>query len=71
MCVALPGRVIEVKGAEAVIDFSGNIVSARAGLVEVAVGDYVLVHAGCIMQKVQHSEAEDLIELMKEVEAFS
>ena len=51
------------------IDFSGNQVTARTGLVEVQVGDYVLVHAGCVIQKVSKQdmdELENLNELMGE-----
>ena len=71
MCVALPGKVIELQGADALVDFNGNQVKARAGLVDVQVGDYVLVHAGCILQKVSTEEAENLNALMDEVGAWS
>lgn len=60
MCVALPGKVIEIKDRDAVVDFNGNQVTARAGLVDVKVGDYVLVHAGCVIQKVSQKDMEDL-----------
>ena len=60
MCVALPGKVIEIKGRDAVVDFNGNQVTARAGLVDVKVGDFVLVHAGCVIQKVTQQDMEDL-----------
>jgi len=50
--------------------FSGNTVNARLGLVDVKPGDKVLVHAGCIMQKVSSKEANELEKLMKELEAF-
>ena len=70
MCVALPGKVLEVNDKTAVIDFSGNQVTARTGLVDVQVGDYVLVHAGCVIQKVTPQDAEDLTELMKDVKAY-
>lgn len=60
MCVALPGKVIEIKERDAVVDFNGNQVTARAGLVNVKVGDYVLVHAGCVIQKVTQQDMEDL-----------
>lgn len=63
MCVALPGTVKELNDGFAVVDFSGNTVNAATGLVDVAVGDKVLVHAGCIIQKVQKEEAEELEEL--------
>lgn len=71
MCVALPGKVIEIDEKNAVVDFSGNQITARHGLVDIQVGDYVLVHAGCIIQKVSNEEAENLTELMKEVGGFS
>lgn len=60
MCVALPGKVIEKKERDVVVDFNGNQVTARAGLVDVNVGDFVLVHAGCVIQKVTQQDMEDL-----------
>jgi hydrogenase expression/formation protein HypC len=71
MCVALPGTVIEVKDRKAVVDFSGNRVNARAGLVDVKPGDQVLVHAGCIIQKVSMEEGEEMKELFGELEALA
>ena len=63
MCVALPGKVIELKDRDAVVDFSGNQVTARAGLVDVKIGDYVLVHAGCVIQKVTQQDMEEMKQL--------
>lgn len=60
MCVALPGKVIELKDRDAVVDFNGNLVTARAGLVDVKVGDFVLVHAGCVIQKVSKQDMDEL-----------
>ena len=68
MCVALPGKVIEIYEKDALVDFSGNRVRAISGLVPIAVGDYVLVHAGCILQKLSVGEAQDLIDLFKDIE---
>ena len=67
MCVALPGKVIEIKERDAVVDFNGNQVTARAGLVDVKVGDYVLVHAGCVIQKVTQQEMEELKNLKEQM----
>ena len=50
------------------VDFSGNIVKAAAGLVDVKEGDRVLVHAGCIIQKVSDEEASKIEELFRELE---
>ena len=68
MCVALPGKVIELYEKDALVDFSGNRVRAISGLVPIAVGDYVLVHAGCILQKLSAGEAQDLMDLFEELE---
>jgi hydrogenase expression/formation protein HypC len=67
MCVAIPGKVVSVDTDTATVDFNGNKVNALTGVVQVKVGQYVLVHAGCIIQTMQQSEAEELINLMKEV----
>ncbi len=69
MCVAIPGKVIEIDADEntAVIDFSGNKVKARTGLVNVKTGDYALVHAGCVIQVMKDTEAEELIQLFDEL----
>lgn len=71
MCVALPGRVEKIEGVIATVNFSGNIVRAHTGVVDVAVGDFVLVHAGLVIQKLDTEEAENMTELfnmIKELE---
>lgn len=73
MCVAAEGTVLSVNGRDAVVDFHGNQVTAKRGLVEVKEGDRVLVHAGCILQKISREEEEqitDLSDLFAEVGAF-
>lgn len=72
MCVALPGRVLKLNSdaGTATVDFNGNIVEARSGLVDVAPGDRVLVHAGCILQKMSEDEGSEMEDLFKELEAF-
>ena len=50
MCVALPGKVLSVEDGLAKVDFSGNVVTAHAGLVDVKPGDYALVHAVLVIQ---------------------
>ena len=67
MCVALPGKVVSVEGQKALVDFSGNQVNAYTGLVNVNPGDYVLVHAGCVIQTMKQQEAEEILELMGEI----
>lgn len=71
MCIAVSGTVIKIEGSVAHVDFSGNVVKAKCGLVPVEVGDQVLVHAGCIMQKMNATEHQQLMELMDEIEAMN
>ena len=68
MCVALPGRVTGIEDGVATVDFHGNTVRARAGLVDVREGDRVLVHAGCIIQVLKESDAEEIEELFDIIE---
>lgn len=68
MCVALPGKVTDVDGDVAVVNFDGNEVRAHKGIVHINIGDYVLVHAGMIIQTLQKSEAESMVSLFKELE---
>ncbi len=71
MCVALPGKVLSVDGGVAQVDFNGNVVSAQAGLVDTKPGDFVLVHAGCILQVLSEEDADAMIEIMDEVGAYA
>lgn len=68
MCVALPGKVLKMRGRKATVEFSGNTVEADAGLVKVKPGDDVLVHAGCIIQVLSPEEGDSMRELFKELE---
>ena len=68
MCVAYPGIVTEVSGDTATIDYSGNKVKAKTGIVDVKPGDYALVHAGLVIQVLPEDEAKYMPELFKELE---
>ena len=65
MCLALPARVVELRSdALGVIDLGGVRKEISLALVEnVAVGDYVIVHVGYALQKLDPDEAEKTLEL--------
>ena len=69
MCVAIPGEVIEIDGNTAKVEVSGSVVPARIDLMsdEVEVGDYLLVHAGFAINKVDKQEAEETRALWEEL----
>lgn len=70
MCIAIPGKVVEISDTDAKVDFNGNIVKVNTGLVSPKVGQYVLVHAGCAIEVMEHDKAEEMIELFAELESL-
>ena len=68
MCIAIPGRVTEVNGDMANVDFNGNQVTVNIGLVEPAIGQYVLVHAGCAIEVMEKDKAQEIIDLFADIE---
>ncbi|WFD12256.1 HypC/HybG/HupF family hydrogenase formation chaperone [Tepidibacter hydrothermalis] len=66
MCVAVPAEVIEIKENEALVNFGGVKKTVNINLVDdLKIGDYVLLHAGCAMQKVDKEEAEKTLEIFR------
>lgn len=67
MCVAFPGKIIEIEGVRAKVDFAGTLSDVNLSVVEAKIGDYVLVHAGMAIQTMCADEAESLTDLFGEV----
>lgn len=70
MCLGVPGRVVEVEGASAVVDFWGVRRRVALDIVDepVAVGDHVLVHVGFAIRRIAE---EDLAETLSFFEAMT
>jgi hydrogenase expression/formation protein HypC len=68
MCLAIPGKVINVKEDKAEVDFGGSVLrEVNVTLVEAKVGDYVLVHAGYAIQVLDEKEAQETLTLWKQI----
>jgi len=72
MCLAVPGKVIEIEGEGELrtgrVDFSG--VQRRASLAylpEVAIGDYVLVHVGFAISRIDEQAAHETLAALEEM----
>jgi len=67
MCLAVPVRVVELRGAEgAVVDLGGVRKEISLALVDgVRAGDYVILHVGYALQKLDTVQAERTLELMR------
>ena len=68
MCVAATGKVVKIDNDIAEVDFNGNIIRAHTGIIDVKIGDDVLVHAGLIIQVMNKKDAEEMRKLFEELE---
>ena len=68
MCVAYPGKILSIENNHARVDFTGSVVPVNISMVSVQPGDYVLVHAGMAIQKVETEEAKEWIALFRDLE---
>lgn len=68
MCLSVPGKVEKLIGSKAIVDFGGSKREVSSMLFpDIKIGDYVLVHAGFIIQKLDQTQALKTIELFKEI----
>ncbi|NCD22988.1 MAG: HypC/HybG/HupF family hydrogenase formation chaperone [Spartobacteria bacterium] len=75
MCLAIPGRVVAITDGEGfdrrgTVDFAGARQEVSlAYLPETKIGDYVLVHVGFAMTRLDVEEAERILREIRELEA--
>jgi hydrogenase expression/formation protein HypC len=73
MCLAIPARIEQLVGKDsAIVNLGGVKKEVSLALVEdVAVGDYVIVHAGYALQRLDEDEAERTLEVFAEFNAVN
>ncbi|HYF95307.1 MAG TPA: HypC/HybG/HupF family hydrogenase formation chaperone [Symbiobacteriaceae bacterium] len=68
MCLAVPVKVLEVSGRQALVDLQGNRRKVDISLVDaVEPGCYVLMHAGIALQVLNEQEALETLKLLTAV----
>lgn len=76
MCLAVPGKILTIDGAEPIlrtgkVQFGGIVKEVHlAYLPEAKVGDYVIVHVGFAISIVDEKEATRVFEYLKEMDAL-
>ncbi|MDQ2974441.1 MAG: HypC/HybG/HupF family hydrogenase formation chaperone [Acidobacteriota bacterium] len=76
MCLAIPGKIVEIVDEDnqiAKVEVGGvkrNINIGMLGKEEARVGDYVLIHVGFAMSKVDEQQAEETLRVLKEIGEF-
>ena len=71
MCLAIPSRIVKIEDGMAVIDVDG--VKREASLLlldDAGIGDYVIVHAGFAIHKIDEEAALETLKLLKEAAAY-
>lgn len=73
MCVAIPAKIAEIyeDGKTARASVLGNMLDVNIRLVSVAVGDFVLLHAGCAVEVLREDRAQEILSIYEELENIS
>ena len=68
MCLAIPAKVLEIQGDVAKVDFGQGVArEVNVMLVDAHVGEYVLVHAGYAIEKLDQKAAEESLNTWREI----
>jgi hydrogenase expression/formation protein HypC len=68
VCLAVPMRVEEIEGSHARVESAGVTMEVDVSMVpEVIPGEYVIVHAGFAIERLKPEEAEETLELIREM----
>jgi hydrogenase expression/formation protein HypC len=67
MCLSVPAQVMKIEGDTAEVSVGGTLLSANLSLVDdVVVGDYILLHTGFALQKIDAHEAAETLRTFTE-----
>jgi len=68
MCLAVPAKVVSIEGEQAVADIGGSELTIATALVpELKAGDWVLVHAGFAITRLDEQTALETWQLLKQM----
>ena len=69
MCLGVPGKVVEIDGNTATVDFWGVRRQVRLDVVDepVAIGDYILNHVGFAIRRIPESEVAETLALYEQL----
>ena len=67
MCLAIPMKIIQIREDRGVVEIAGVQREIGLHLVNVNEGDYVIVHAGFAIQKLDEKEALETLDLFREM----
>ena len=77
MCLAVPGKITSISGDDSLmrtgkVDFGGILKEVSLAYVpEAQLGEYVIVHAGFALSRVDEAEAQQVFEYLREMQELS
>jgi hydrogenase expression/formation protein HypC len=71
MCLAIPMKLIKVEGDKGIVELSGVKKEVSLYLLDnVKKGDYLIIHAGFAIQKLDEKEAKETLKIWEEIESI-
>lgn len=68
MCIAVPGQIIDISNTQAIVNIMDVETSVNIQLInDPKIGDYILVHAGCAIEKVDQTYFNDISNIFKSI----
>jgi hydrogenase expression/formation protein HypC len=68
VCLAVPARLSQVEGDRGIVDLAGVVREVSLMLLpDAQVGDYLIVHAGYAIQRLDEEEAQETLKLLEEM----
>lgn len=72
MCLSVPAQVMKIEGENAEVSVGGTIMNANLSMVDdVNVGDYILLHTGFALQKIDADEAAETLKTFSEFDELN
>ena len=70
MCLAVPRQILTVEADRVLVEWEGGpLWASTGGLSDLQPGEYVVVHAGLVLERISPDEAEQLLALYAELAA--
>lgn len=72
MCLGIPAKVTEIDNSkQGKVDYLGTKVKTNFALLEdVKIGDWVIIHAGFAISKLEEKEAQETLAMLREIASF-
>ncbi len=68
MCLSVPGRIVKIEGNMAQVEVGGFLRGISLDLCpDASLGEYVLIHAGFAIQKIDEAEAIETLNFLKKM----